>query len=39
MEFVVDTAALGQIISEYFVFPCQSLIPMIIPKSPFTFQG
>jgi hypothetical protein len=28
--FVVDKAELGQVLSEYFGFPCQSLIPSIV---------
>jgi hypothetical protein len=37
---VVDRAALGQVSSEYFGFPCHSFIPPTAPQSsPSTIQG
>jgi hypothetical protein len=37
---VVDRAALGQVFSEYFNFPCHSFIPLITPQlSPFVIQS
>jgi hypothetical protein len=37
---VVDRAALGQVSSEYFSFPCHSFIPLIAPQSsPSIIQG
>jgi hypothetical protein len=39
-DLVVESAALGQVFSEYFGFLCQSFIPLIAPQSlPFIIQG
>jgi hypothetical protein len=36
---VMANASLGQVSSEYFVFPCHSFIPPIAPQSQSTIQG
>jgi hypothetical protein len=33
MGSVVDRAALGQVLAEYFGFPSLSFIPLIVPQS------
>jgi hypothetical protein len=37
---MVDSAALGQVSSKYFGFPCHPFIPLTVPQSPkSTIQG